>query len=267
MGKLSVAGINAAAILFASSGIAQVRDPDVQRYRFVSDLESTSAIWVNPAVAGFNRAVDANAHFAWNRPVESSWRLGQYLLGLQSRKLGFGYQHDEFDEGLFSNGDAYTLAMGFAVAGSGFGVSRTWRSVGESEGSWNIGLSQISRQVTAGLVWRDIGSPRVRGVVLRERFVSGVTYRVAKTSLSGQLDYQRDGGEFRAFRVGAAFRFSATAEALVTMEWDGDGDFAGLNIGAIIRQGTARAAGVAGLDGDLDARVASGGLKMNAQRQ
>lgn len=244
----------------------QTREPEIARYRFVSDA-ATAGLWVNPGASGFNRRVKLIGHYTWNRPREEGWTTAQYLVGLQSGVVGFGYRHDEFDgDGPFSQGDAYTVSVGIADARTGLGLSRTWRTVGPTEGSWELGaLARASDRVILGLVWRDIGSPDVRGVTRESRLLGAVTLAPpnGRFSLSAQADYRTGEGDFRAFRVGGAAAVLAVIDGLAVAEWDGDGDFLGLSLGVQIRQSTGAALGVVGLDSSGDARAASAGMLVN----
>lgn len=244
----------------------QTREPEIARYRFVSDA-ATAGLWVNPGASGFNRRVKLIGHYTWNRPREEGWTTAQYLVGLQSGVVGFGYRHDEFDgDGPFSQGDAYTVSVGIADERTGLGLSRTWRTVGPTEGSWELGaLARASDRVILGLVWRDIGSPEVRGVTRESRLLGAVTLAPpnGRFSLSAQADYRTGEGDFRAFRVGGAAAVLAVIDGLAVAEWDGDGDFLGLSLGVQIRQSTGTALGVVGLDSSGDARAASAGMLVN----
>jgi hypothetical protein len=242
--------------------MGQTREPEIARYRFVSDA-ATAGLWVNPGAAGFNRRVKLIGHYTWNRPREEGWTTAQYLVGLQSGVVGFGYRHDEFDDGPFSQGDAYTVSVGIADARTGLGLSRTWRTVGPAEGSWELGaLARASDRVTLGLVWRDIGSPEVREETRESRLLAAVTVAPPKGrfSFSAQADYRTGGGGFRAFRIGGTAAVLEVMNGLAVAEWDGDGDFLGLSLGVQIRQTTGAAIGVVGLDSSGDARTASAGL-------
>jgi hypothetical protein len=271
-------GLALAIALFASSAVAQTRDPALQAYRFVSDLGFSSGIWVNPAASGFNRVNRLLGHASWDRPEDEGWSLGQYLISLQWSIIGFGYRHDEFDEaaGAFSQGDAYTLSAGFATSRSGLGFSRTWRTVGPSDGSWEIGWILASPQVTAGLVWRDIGSPDVRGTRRPERVVGGLTYVALpdRLRLSLQADFLTGDGEFDAIRVGGRYTFFRGTrgairllDAVALADWDGDGDFQSLALGVMVRHGSGLAAGVGELDSGGDLRGASLGVDFETTPQ
>ncbi len=268
-----------AVTLSASSAVAQTRDPALSAYRFVSDLGFGSGVWVNPAASGFNRRTNRLlGHATWDRPEDQGWSLGQYLISLQWSIVGFGYRHDEFEElaGSFSQGDAYTLSGGFATSRSGIGVSRTWRTVGPAEGSWEIGWLLLSPQITAGLVWRDIGSPDVRGTKRPERVVGGLTYVAVpeRLHLSLQADFLTGDGEFDAFRVGGRYTLLRRTlgavrllDAVVLADWGGDGDFQGFALGVMLRHGAGLAAGVGELDSGGDLRGASLGVDFETTPQ
>jgi hypothetical protein len=251
-------------LLAAAPAAGQDRAPDPRNYRFASELTDNAGLWVNPGVAGFNEQVRLNGHITFLRPGEDSWETGQYLLGLQFQGFGFGYQHDEFDqEAGYAQGDAYTLSFGFAGKGNGLGVTRTWRTVGPADGSWDIGYAFASPNgVTLGVVWRDIGSTAVRDTILDERVVGALTIRPTNAifSVSGQVDYKTSVGDFRAFRLGGSLTFLEVVDALILVEWNGNGDFIGFQLGAYLPGPKWFGTAVAGLESNGDARKASLGL-------
>jgi hypothetical protein len=256
-------------VLGATPLAGQVREPEVDSYSFVSEAPNVYGFWVNAGATALSERSWIAGHVTFDRPASAGWSAGQYMLGLQAGPVAFGYRHDEFEgaDG-FAQGDAYTVALGFETGRSGLGVSRTWRTVGATEGSWEIGwVNRSESGVSVGLVWRDIGSPQVRDTIRRERLVGALTYRPALRafSLSVQADYRLDGREFRAFRVGGSLRLTLPIEALALAEWDGDGDFRGFRLGVVVRQRTAVLTAGAGLDSAGDARTASAGAVLESQ--
>ncbi len=259
-----IAGL--ALLLGMTPALGQTRDPEPEAYSFVSGTGHGAALWVNPGAAGFNRAVYLLGHWTWDRPEDGDWSTGQYAVGFHSRIVAFGYRHDEFPSG--GRGDAYTLALGVAQGRNGIGVSRTWRTVGDAEGSWDIGyVNHALSGVSLGLVWRDIGSPEVRDSVRYERLIAALTYRPTTTSISisAQGDYRLDGGRFNGFRVGGSVMILGSLDAFALAEWDGEGDFVALRLGATAGGGRGRLFGGAGLDSDGNARTASAGLSYRSQ--
>jgi hypothetical protein len=247
---------------------AQTREPEAQAYSFVSELGGPAALWVNPGAAHFDRPSRLSGHISVDRPEDGDWSLGQYMLGVQAGYVSFGYRHDEFDmPGGYSQGDAYRIVVGLAARAVGLGVSRTWQTVGEADSSWELGWLYASASgLTAGLVWRDIGSPAVRDTVQYERLIGAFTFRPRRGpfAISLQADYRPDGGEFRAFRVGGRFAFLELLDGFALAEWDGAGDFEGFRIGLMLRHQTATATAAAGLDAAGDARTASAGLALDS---
>ncbi len=253
------------ALALAAQPLAgQIREPEVQTYSFVSETPNVYGFWVNPGAPSVSGRSWIAGHVTFDRPANGGgWSTSQYMLSFQAGPLGFGYRHDEFDDpNGFAQGDAYTVALGLHTASSGLGLSRTWRTVGPTEGSWEIGwVGRSASGVSFGLVWRDIGSPEVRDTTRRERLIAGLTYRppLHAFSLSAQMDYRRKGSSFRAFRIGGSFRLALPVEAIALAEWDGDGDFRSFRIGAVIKPKTATLTAGAGLDSGGDARTASAG--------
>lgn len=255
-------------LLSAGPAAAQWRAPEVQAYRFVSDAGGGAGLWVNPGGAGFNMMTRLLGDVTFDRPDEGSWSTGQYMVGLQWKIAGFGYQHDEFQpsEDGFSQSDSYILAIGVAQGRNGLGVARTWRSVGATEGSWEVGwLSYAGSGLSAGLVWRDIGSPTVRDTTLREQLVGAVSLRPQGSlfSISLQGAYQTDGGDFRAFRIGGTIGLVEKLLASASAEWNGDGDFEGFRLGLAFGHKAAVFTAGAGLASGGDARTANLGLSVD----
>lgn len=268
---IAIATCVVAPIAGPAAAPAQVRNPDVAEYRFVSDVSHATALWVNPGALGFREELNAVGHVTWDRPEGSDWTTGQYLIGLHTHILGLGYRHDEFaPPRTVAQGDAYTIALGYASEGTGLGVSRTWRRGGRPrDGSWEIGLGyHASPELSIGLVWRDLGDPSVRDTVRQERLIGGITVRPgdASFSLSAQADYRTGPDDFREFRVGGTLMLSQTVELLGLAAWDGDGDFQGFRFGGRVPLGSVLGVGVAGLDSDGDARVASLGARIVDRR-
>ncbi|NIN73331.1 MAG: hypothetical protein GTO46_15685 [Gemmatimonadetes bacterium] len=260
--------VSLALLLGAAPALGQTRDPEPGAYSFVSGTGHGAALWVNPGAAGFNRAVDLMGHMTWDRPEGGDWSTGQYTAGFHSRVIAFGYRHDEFQAG--SQGDAYTAALGVARGRNGFGVSRTWRSVGDAQGSWEIGyVNHGVSGVSLGLVWSDIGSPTVRDTVRHERLIGAVTYRPPTTSVSvsAQGNYRLDGGRFNGFRIGGSVVILGSLDTFALAEWDGEGDFMALRLGATLGGARARLFGGAGLDSGGNARTASAGLTYRSEQR
>jgi hypothetical protein len=266
-----VAGLSLALWLGATSAAGQVREPEVQSYSFVSEAPNVYGFWVNPGATATGEPTRLAGHMTFDRPEGAGWSNAQYMLSLQAGPVAFGYRHDEFGApGGFSQGDAYTLALGLATGLYGLGVSRTWRTVGPTEGSWEIGwVARSESGVSGGLVWRDVGSPEVRNTVRHERLLGALTYRpgLSPFSLSLQADYRLDGGKLRALRIGGSLKLIRVLEALALAEWDGGGDFEGFRLGVIVRQQTTTLTAGAGLDSNGDARTASAGVVFDMPRR
>lgn len=271
MRKPIVALFCAASLSPAAAAIAQTRAPEIRNYTFVTEIGGAAGLWVNPGAAGFNPTTRINGFLTFDRPKGEGWSVGQYSVGLQPKVLGFGYRHDEFsDPAGHPQGDAYTVALGLARGSDGFGVARTWRTVSDADGSWDIGyVHHQDPGVSVGMVWRDIGSPVVRGIVRRETLVGAVTLvpNVGRFSLSLQADYRTDGGDFAAFRIGGTFSPIGSLDALALAQWNGDGDFDGLRIGVVIRGQKSTVLGGAGLNAGGDARTASIGADLEFRPQ
>jgi hypothetical protein len=256
-------------LVTAAPAAAQWRAPEVQNYRFVSDIGTGAGLWVNPGAAGFNGMARLLGNVTFDRPEDDGgWSTAQYMVGLQWKVVALGYQHDDFQpqDGGYAQGDSYILAAGLAQGRNGIGVARTWRGVGPSEGSWEVGwVSFAGSGISAGLVWRDIGSPTVRDTTLREHVVGAVSFRPQGSTfaISLQGDYQTDGGDFRAFRIGGTVGLLNSLLALALAEWDGDGDFEGFRLGIAVGHKSSVITAGAGLASSGDVRTANLGLSVD----
>jgi hypothetical protein len=149
-------------------------------------------------------------------------------------------------------------------------VSRTWRAVGDAQGSWEIGyVNHATSGVSVGLVWSDIGSPTVRDTVRYERLIGALTYRppTATVSVSAQGDYRLDGGRFNGFRIGGSFMILGSLDTFALAEWDGEGDFVAFRLGATVGGGRGKLFGGAGLDSGGNARTTSAGLSYRSEQR
>lgn len=259
-------------LLGAGPAAGQYRVPETQTFRFVSEIGNAAGIYVNPAAAGFFTATLLTGNVTFDRPEGSGWTTGQYQFGAQWGPLAGGYSHDEYSDTTgFAQGDAYTVGAGFAAGGNSVGVSRTWRTVGEAESSWDVGYLYMSRFGAAlGLVWRDIGSPVVRDTVLDERVVGAVSFREPKRdrfSLSVQADYRLKESDFRAFRIGGSVTLANVVEIMGQIEWDGEGDFQGFRIGLNLLGKSWMGTGVAGLESTGDVRSGNVGASFLGTRR
>jgi len=259
----------AALLLCATAAAAQVREPALREYRFVSEAGYASAIWVNPGASGFNRPIHLVGHITGDKPEGGKWKLAQYLLGLQWEVVAFGYQRDEFEGDGYDSGDSYTISGGMATGANGFGASYTWSNPGSGDASWNLGWLFMAQNASTGIVWRDIGSPQVRDTVLDERLVGAITVRPAEAQFGSslQVDYRTKRKDFNAFRIGGTLTLARTIDILALAQWRGGGSFDGFVIGAIWRSQSATAAGAIGLESGGDVGTASGGLDFWQARQ
>jgi hypothetical protein len=262
----------AALLLAATPAASQYRVPETQTFRFVSELGNAAGIYVNPGAAGFFTATLLTGNVTFDRPEGSSWKTGQYQVGLQWGPLIGGYSHDEYhDTTGFAQGDAYTVGAGFAASGNGAGVTRTWRTVGDAESSWDAGYLFVSQVgLSLGVVWRDIGSPVVRDTVLDERVVGALSFREPQRdrfSLSLQVDYRTKESDFRAFRVGGGVKLADVVEILGQMQWDGEGNFDGFRVGLNVMGTSWMGTGVVGLESTGDVRRGHAGVSFLGQRR
>jgi hypothetical protein len=200
-----VLGRCAVALALAASGprpgAAQFRQPLAERSLLTTDVRDERAVWVNPA--GLSRGTQAS--FAADLTVErgaGDLRLAQYGLALASRRLAFGWEHDRYTTGSVSN--AYVVGFGLGDELFSAGVAHRWHQGGQ--GGWDVGLrGRATDAIDLSVVWRDIGSPVVRGTVIRDSFVpaAGLQLLGGRVLAGVEGELPGDLGAFTEVRAGA----------------------------------------------------------------
>ena len=178
MTLLRALGRCAVALALAAAGsrpaAAQSIEPLAERTLLTLDARDERAVWANPA--GLARSVQASVAGDLTVAREAGdVRLAQFGAALSSRGLAFGWEHDRSAGGPTT--DTYVLGLGLGDEVFSGGASHRWRAHGQ--GSWDVGLrGRVRPWLDLSLVWREIGSPLVQGVVLRDRFVPGAGIRL-----------------------------------------------------------------------------------------
>jgi hypothetical protein len=172
-------GLWAAALVMAAAGArpaaAQLYPALAQRYLLTTDVRDERAIWVNPA--GLARRVEASlaADISVDHRADAL-RVAQYGISFMSRNLGFGWKRDRYPDG--TGASSYAVGTGLGDDAFGAVVLRRWNHGGQ--GAWDLALrGHATGSIDLSVVWRDIGSPLVRGTVYRSRVVPAAGLRLA----------------------------------------------------------------------------------------
>jgi hypothetical protein len=180
---------------------AQSYRPLAERSLLTTAVRDERAVWVNPA--GLSRSTQAS--FAADLTVQRAdgeARLAQYGLAFSSRSVAFGWEHDRLPGGSSSN--TYVLGLGLGDELFSGGVTHRWYQGGQ--GGWDVGLrGRVTDALDLSLVWRDIGSPLVRGAVVRDRLVPAAGFRLLEGRLLAGVEGDTPGslGTLSEVRAGA----------------------------------------------------------------
>jgi hypothetical protein len=195
----------AVALTLAAAGpsrvAAQWARPQAERTLLTTDVRDERAVWVNPA--GLSRLTQAS--FGADLTAErgaGDLRLAQYGLALSSRRLAFGWEHDRAPAGPSTN--TYVLGAGLGDELFSGGVSHRWHQGGQ--GGWDAALrGRVTDVLDLSVVWRDIGSPVVRGAVLRDSFVPAAGFRLVGDRILAGVEGEVPGdlGSLTEVRAGA----------------------------------------------------------------
>jgi len=146
-----------------------------------SDLVDARALWVNPA--GLAVTPEASLHLGLSgSPLGSGGRLRQATFSLDSRGVGFGYQHDVFSG---SVGDTYRAAIAAGRPGLSGGLALALYRGNTKATGWDAGLVVTERPglALAGVL-ANIGHPVVRGLEQPTTLVPSATFHPIGSLLS-----------------------------------------------------------------------------------
>jgi hypothetical protein len=186
---------------------AQVAPNRAATYLPATDVGDVRALWVNPA----GLAVGQEAAVLLDLTVQGpgpGGRLAQVSTGFNARGLAFGYQRDNFTNGI--HGHTYRFGLGGASRRFAFGATLAWYRGATSGVGWDFGFLYDWRpQVTVGGVIRNAGTPTIRGVTLERTYVPAITAR----PLSDRLALTAQTEATASAILGFAFEARATLPA------------------------------------------------------
>ena len=155
--------------------VAQVAPNRATAYLMATDVHDVRALWVNPAGLAAREEASVLLDLTVQGPG-SGGRLAQVSTGFNARGLAFGYQRDNFTNGI--HGHTYRLGLGGASKGLAFGVGVALYRGATGGTGWDFGIRYEWRpQLTIGGAVRDVGKPTVRGQTLEATFVPSLTAR------------------------------------------------------------------------------------------
>ena len=182
---------------------AQVSANRSTAYLVPTDVTDARGLWVNPAGPAVRREASVMLDLTVLQPGARG-RLGQVTAGFSSHGLSFGYQRDNFPNGL--HGHTYRLGLAGASGGFAAGVALAFYRGATGGTGWDIGARYDWKpQITLGGVIENIGRPTVRGVSRDVTVVPAVTVR----PLTGLLALSAQGAFTTATTRGYALQASA----------------------------------------------------------
>lgn len=182
---------------------AQVSANRSAAYLVPTDVTDARALWVNPAGPAVRHEASVMLDLAVVQPGGHG-RLGQLSTALSSHGLSFGYQRDNFANGL--HGHTYRLGIAGSSGGLAAGVALTFYRGSTGGSGWDLGMRYDWKpQITLGGVIENIGRPTVRGVSRDVTVVPAVTVRPFTTlvALSAQGAFTTDTTHGYALQVSA----------------------------------------------------------------
>jgi len=161
----------AVGVVPASGQAVRSRSAD---YLFAASVSDARALWVNPAGLGLIPSASVMAEGVMAFPRDSSARLAQWTLAMNTRGLSAGYQRDRFGEDPNTGTLRFGLALPFKRGGIGASFSFYSGSAVDSASHRGLDLGARYRPLDfldLGLVVRNIGRPTPR---LDKQPVTGV---------------------------------------------------------------------------------------------
>ncbi len=201
-GRAPLAGLVGLA-LGLTPATAQVSANRGTAYLVPTDVTDARALWVNPAGPAVRHEASVMLDLTILQPGGRG-HLGQVTAGFSSHGLSFGYQRDNFGNGL--DGHTYRLGIAGSSGGLAAGVALAFYRGSTGGTGWDIGVRYDWKpQITLGGVIENIGRPTVRGVSRDVTLVPAVTVR----PFTGLLALSAQGAVSAAATHGYALQASA----------------------------------------------------------
>lgn len=212
-------------VMTATTAVTQVAANRSTLYLHPTEVTDARALWVNPAGLGLFPEASLDLDVTVGDPG-SRGRLRQYTLGVNSRGLSFGFQRDLFDGG--GRGSTWRIGAAAGHKGLAGGATLALYRGGTSSSGWDLGvLYAWTPDLSVGGVIRNIGEPRVRGVLLPVTYVPSATLQLfghgAALSALGRIT--PDGVLGYAFGLRARLRQATTLPVGLSARIDTDRSF------------------------------------------
>ncbi len=178
--------------------LGQAQRPRTEDYEFAAAASDARAIWVNPAGLGavLEASIMGEMVLEWDQADKT--RLSQWMLGFNSRGLGFAYQRDRLvDDPTTPTDDsrslgAFRLGVSLPFQRGELGGSVTMYRGGDDATQWGFDIGVrfgLGRKATVAGVLRNIGRPVALTVPLPLGGTVGVTWLPATSVLeiSGEV--------------------------------------------------------------------------------
>jgi hypothetical protein len=199
---------------------AQVAPNRATAYLTATDVGDVRALWVNPAGLAAREEASVLLDLTVLGPG-SGGRLAQVSTGFNARGLSFGYQRDNFTNGI--HGHTYRLGLGGTSKGLAFGVGVALYRGATGGTGWDFGIRYDWRpQLTIGGVVRDVGKPTVRGQTLEATFVPSITARPLGDWLALSAQAQATSSAIGGYTVEARATVPGTRRLMLLARVDTD---------------------------------------------
>ena len=176
---------------------------DIFTYRFVSETDDASALFVNPAGLGVrkNGSTIIRGSYEFNR-------LNEITLGFSGPKIGLGYTG--IDNDIYQS-RTYHLGFGSRLfPGVYIGSSYLWHhsnlELNRSPFAMDIGfLARPHHYISIGGVWKNTNRSRFNGNRLEDTFTGGISFRplTERITISGQAEVSEGSGP--SWQFGGSF--------------------------------------------------------------
>lgn len=206
----------------ARAASAQVAPNRATAYLVATDVGDVRALWVNPAGLAARPVAAVLLDLSVQRPGASG-RLAQVTAGFNARGLAFGYQRDNFTNGIHGHTYRFGLGGGYQKLAAGVALALYRGATGGT--GWDFGVRYDWRpQLTVGGAVRDVGKPTVRGVPLETTFVPAITARPLGDWLALSAQAEATSSVIRGYAIEGRVAFPASRRIAMLARLDTDRD-------------------------------------------
>lgn len=223
---------------------AQVAPNRATAYLVATDVGDVRALWVNPAGLAARPVAAVLLDLSVREPGAKG-RLAQVSAGFNARGLAFGYQRDNFTNGI--HGHTYRFGLGGGYRNFAAGVALALYRGATGGTGWDFGIRyEWLHRLTIGGAVRDVGKPTVRGVPLEATFVPAITARPLGDWLALSAQAEATSSVIRGYVIEGRVAFPASRRMAVLARLDTDRDLHRRALVFGLALGTTNAVGLVG---------------------